>query len=117
MPAEIVPAWFCADYWSEFEVIGSTGDKYIVHWYGAESQPSCFNVTKQEFCKGMQYTGECRHVTATFRKGCFWNPQWYEGGTRELKPVSKPPDAHRNARKKLWCPKCHGPVVGVRIAV
>jgi hypothetical protein len=117
MPAEIVSAWFCADYWSEFVVTGSKLDIYRVHWYGSEGKPSCYNVTQNEPCKGMLNWGHCRHVDMTWKQGCFWNPQWYDGGTRQIKPVSRPQEAQRNLRHKIFCPKCRGPVVAVRIAV
>jgi hypothetical protein len=108
MPAEIVNAEFCADYWATYEVLSSDGKtKYTVTFAGGEGGAHCT-------CKGFAYRKDCRHISEVFKKGCFWNPQWYDGGSREIKPTNYIDEDHHISTR---CPKCGGPTVPVRIAV
>lgn len=111
MPAEIVPATFCADYWGIFHVGGSQGETWVVSMNGGEGVAHCS-------CPAYQYSKEqpahCKHIDRVFRNGCFWNPQWHEGGPIKLRPVAY----NRAPEEQLEpCPHCGGPTIGVRIAV
>lgn len=107
MSIDIVPARFCADYDATFEVEGSKGAKYQVSWSGMSAHCTCkaFEFSKTD-------PKSCKHCDLVFKKGCFYNPQWYDGGTRELKPVEWPADGNSPR-----CPKCGGPTIVVKIAV
>lgn len=112
MPAEIIPSAFCADYWAVFRVPSEStpGTVYTVEFGGGEGPAFCD-------CPAFKYSPEddkgCKHITWVFKHGCFWNPQWYEGGDRKIKPKY-----HTNSHiPKQKCPRCKGPMVGVRIAV
>lgn len=106
MGISIEIAEFCADYCSTFEVVGSKGDKYEVH-FNPDGSSHCT-------CKGFEFRKTCRHVSEVFSKGCFYNPQWNGGGTREMKPKSVDSSSQLPGRK---CPACGGPVIPVKIAV
>lgn len=112
MPAEIIVSAFCADYWSTFEVTSATNpnDTHTVTFDGGEGRPHCT-------CKAYFYAPEddknCKHIEFVFRHGCFWNPQWYEGGDCTLKPVRRPKGMIPHQR----CPKCRRGMMAVRIAV
>lgn len=112
MPAEVVAAQFCADYWSVFKVPSSTDPTkvYTVMWGGGEGPAFCD-------CRAFKYSDEenkhCKHIDRTFKEGCFWNPQWYEGGTRTMRPEYITGSTIQGSK----CPGCGGPTIGVRIAV
>lgn len=111
MPAEIITASFCADYWADFEVESQSGsgETYTVTMNGGEGIAHCT-------CKAYEYSGNnhhCKHIDYVFQNGCFWNPQWYDGGSRKLKP--KVINGSTIPGEK--CPRCGGPMIAVRIAV
>lgn len=108
MPAEIITAQFCADYESTFEVEGSQGATYFVTWDGLSASCTC-----PVFKYSSTPLGECKHIDKVWRWGCFWNPQWYDGGTRELRPSRTTTRTVPNST----CPACSGPTIAVRIAV
>jgi hypothetical protein len=110
MPYEVVNSEFCADYWGVFEVPGTEEPYYRVVWYGGEGGASC-NCMAFKYSREMPPT--CKHIDRTWKEGCFWNPQWYDGGSRKLRPVH----INRDAIPGGECPHCGGPTVAVRIAV
>jgi hypothetical protein len=111
MPAQIENALFCADYDATFEVEGSGMEPYTVEWNADEMAGASCTCMAYRFAKGPDKT--CKHIDKVFKQGCFWNPQWYEGGTRELRPV----EYHGDIIEDEHCPACGGPVIAVRIAV
>lgn len=112
MGIDIIPAVFCADYWSTFDVPGSKGKVWQVDWVGGEGPAYCN-------CPAFKYSKEtpqtCKHLDEVFKKGCFWNPQWCDGNTKEMRP--RPDSCSRSTVIGEKCPHCGGPVVAVRIAV
>lgn len=104
MPAEIVTAGFCADYFAIFEVTGSKGDIYRVELFGMDGHCSC---------PAWKYRKDCKHMQYVWDHACLWNPQWYSGGADDLQPVEYL-DEDRHFGE---CPHCSGPMVPVRIAV
>lgn len=108
MPAEIISAAFCADYWSTFKVESSKkGAFYEVTMNGGEGTAHCT-------CPAYKHSRDrdCKHIAYVFKHGCFWNPQWYEGGDRTVRPV-----ACHGSTIEEECPGCGGPMIAVRIAV
>jgi hypothetical protein len=113
MPAEIVTAEFCADYWSTFHVPKGVRDPvgfYTVTFDGGAGAALCD-------CRAFFYAPRdnktCKHINFCFKHGCFWNPQWYEGGDRTIRPYRKT----KNTIPKSRCPGCKGRTVAVRIAI
>src|SRR5262245_49911515 len=106
MPAQEETGLFCGDYVGTFKVPGSGGEGHTV-----TSDIDGAHCT----CKGYRYRRDCRHVSVVFETACLWNCQWYEGGTVELRPVTR--DEHRLLQDPDHrCPRCGGPTIPVRIA-
>lgn len=110
MPAEVITSVRCMDYESVFVVVGSTGTQYEVTCEGLMLHCTC---PAFRYFKGPENDRECKHTKFVWRNGCFWNTQWYEGGTKQIRPM------RLNGREvpDEKCPHCGGPVVAVRIAV
>lgn len=106
MSVDIVTMSECADFHSVFEVVGSKGDTYHVSYAGGEGGAHCT-------CPGFKYRQDCKHVNETFKRGCFWHPQWHDAGPAEVRPVEVTPHTVPGEQ----CPGCGGPVVAVRMAV
>ena len=110
MGYDIETAAFCGDYFAAFDVPGSKGKVYRVTWNGATYGPHC---TCPAFKYAPEDNKECKHITLTFREGCFYNPQWYDGGNQTIRPIEN----FGNIIPQDECPACGGPTVAVRIAV
>ena len=109
MSGTIVNLFFCADYESQFDVLSTRGDvSYVVTWSGTHAHCACpaYEYSKHE-------PKHCKHIDRTFKEGCFYNEQWYDGGTQKLRPS-------RVTTKTVSgesCPKCGGPVILMRCLV
>lgn len=114
MPAEEAIGLFCADYFSDFEVLGSKpGVKYVVSLGGTTfAHCSC---PAFAFFKGPEQDRTCKHIAYVWEHACLWNEQWCEGKKADLKPVAGTCDYRTVPEEK--CPHCGGPVCPVRIAV
>jgi hypothetical protein len=110
MPAEIVTAEFCAQYYATFDVPSSDGKQmYTVTLNGGEGMPHCT-------CQGFKFRHGCKHIDWVWKHGCLWNPQWKDGGPNDI------PAEHIHLYEGYPlldgpCPACGGKTVPVRIAV
>jgi hypothetical protein len=120
MPAQIENARFCADYWGTFEIPGSDGwTTYKVEFTGGESPAYCSKMDGTP-CPSYQFSKannkDCKHIRQVWAQGCFWNPQWHGGSSKQIRPVSHHAP-NLLERPESACPHCGGPTVAVRIAV
>lgn len=106
MPAEVVTLLWCADYDAIFEVPSSDGSKTYRVQFSPSGGAYCT-------CPGFMYRDKCKHIEHVFEEACLWNPQWYDGGARTVRPSYR--GVHNVPHET--CPKCHGPMIAVRCAV
>lgn len=71
MTIEIVTMQDCASNYGIFEVIGSTGNLYIVQLNGSEGPGYCE-------CKAFEFSQDqsCKHLRQVWGHACLYNPQW-----------------------------------------
>jgi hypothetical protein len=109
MPAEIITSAFCADYDAIFHVPGSKpGTHWTVQTDGLQIYCDC-----PAYKFAPEANKHCKHADYVFAHACLWNPQWYDGGDRTIRPT------HVTTRTLASgsCPRCGGPVIPMRIAV
>jgi len=106
----IEAAWTCCTNveW-QTEVVGSRGDKHVVHYGLLEPvqrrKQGCLNGWTCS-CQGFKFRGTCRHIEQVKGDRCAWNAV--------LEPSMQ---AEVNAAGERCCPLCGGPVTVINVGV
>ena len=98
---------FSNESWTK-SVVGSKGTTYNVKW--SRLSPVEANRRHCQYgwectCDGWKYRRTCRHVTAAEKERCGWNAEIDPGASTT------------SETGEHTCPRCNGPLVGVRVGV
>jgi uncharacterized Zn finger protein len=107
----------CPQYGSTWEVQGSKGAVYTVQLYADGALASC-DCPSYKFLNGDEWDPTCKHITAVWKHGCLFNPQWHDAGPNDYAQHGiRLATLHPQRQHHEPCPGCGADMIAVRIAV
>lgn len=110
-------AVLCPQYGSTWEVHGSKGAVYTVQLYVDGVLASC-DCPAYKLSDGDEWDPTCEHITAVWKHGCLFNPQWHDAGPNDYAQHGiRLATLHPQRQHPQPCPGCGADMIAVRIAV
>jgi hypothetical protein len=107
----------CPQYGSTWEVQGSKGAVYTVQLYADGALASC-DCPSYKFLNSDEWDPTCEHITAVWKHGCLFNPQWHDAGPNDYAQHGiRLATLHPQRQYREPCPGCGADMIAARIAV